>query len=127
MDEPLKSILTAIGTILAGGMIALAGMIIGRLNSRKDAAKLAMDTNSQRNRSEETFRSAFAEQKVRSDRLEKQVRYVYKQNKLLTAQVETLTEQVTTLQASNDTLTKHIVRVEKERDDALNLIKEIKQ
>ncbi len=110
MDEPLKSILTAVGTIMAGVLAGYATYLAGKINSRKDAAKLAIETDSQRNRSEETFRVAFAEEKVKTEKLEKRVRYLIKRDKQRDVDMQNLMNKVADLQTRLDA-------VIKERDD----------
>ena len=130
MDEPLKSLITGIGYLLAAVLLTISAYITGKVNSRKDATKLAIETESQRNRSEETFRSSFAEQKVKSDKLERQMRYLFKKNneqaetiKNLTIQVTDLTALVSNYKTQVEDLEVKMAIVVKERDDALEQLK----
>lgn len=119
MDEPLRSILTAIGTILAGVLAGYATFLVGKINSRKDVTKLAIETDSQRNRSEETFRQAFADEKNKTERLEKRVRYLIKRDKERDIKMNDLIAQVADVNLKLD-------GVIKERDDALEKLKGMK-
>lgn len=112
MDEPLKSILIAIGTILAGVLSGYATYLAGIRNSKKDVEKLATETSSQRNRSEETFRQAFADEKVKTEKLERRVRYLIKRDKERDIKMNELIKKVTDLQGRLDF-------VIKERDELL--------
>lgn len=118
MDEPLKTIIPAFGAAIASILLFLSTQIIGKITARQAATKAKEDTESQRNKSEETFRTLFAEERNARVKLEKRVRRLIHDSNIRDEEVVKLRKQVVDLEGK-------IKVIEKERDDALDKLRGI--